>query len=44
MLFDLGQNVLEFDIKCPEDQKPAPKKKGESSSSASAAGSGSGGK
>jgi general secretion pathway protein L len=42
---DRQKYVLEFDIKCPEDQKPAPKKKGtDTSSSASAAGSGAGGK
>ena len=41
---DRQKYVLEFDLKCPEDVKPAPKKKGESSSSASAASSASGGK
>jgi general secretion pathway protein L len=40
---DRQKYLLEFDLKCPEDAKPAPKKKGESSSS-SAASSASGGK
>jgi general secretion pathway protein L len=41
---DRQKYVMEFDLKCPEDVKPTPKKKGDTSSSASAAGSGSGGK
>jgi general secretion pathway protein L len=40
---DRQKYLLEFDLKCPEDAKPAPKKKGESSS-AGAASSASGGK
>ncbi len=39
---DRQKYVIEFDLKCPEDQKPVPKKKGESASTASAAGSGPG--
>ncbi len=38
---DRQKYVMEFDVKCPEDAKPAPKKKGESSSGA---GTSSGGK
>jgi general secretion pathway protein L len=41
---DRQKYVLEFDLRCPEDEKAAPKKKGEASSGASAAASGSGGK
>ncbi len=43
---DRQKYLLEFDLKCPEDAKPVPKKKGEAaaSSSAGAASSGSGGK
>ena len=41
---DRQKYVLEFDLKCPEDVKAAPKKKGETSTGASAAASGSGGK
>jgi general secretion pathway protein L len=41
---DRQKYVLEFDLKCPEDAKPAPKKKGETPSGASAPASGSGGK
>ncbi len=41
---DRQKYLLEFDLKCPEDAKPVPKKKGESSSSAGAASSASGGK
>ena len=43
---DRQKYLLEFDLKCPEDAKPAPKRKGEAaaSSSAGAASSGSGGK
>ncbi len=33
---DRQKYLLEFDLKCPEDAKPAPKKKGESSSSSAA--------
>ena len=43
---DRQKYLLEFDLKCPEDAKPAPKKKGEASGagSAGAASIGSGGK
>jgi general secretion pathway protein L len=37
---DRQKYVMEFDLKCPEDQKASPKKKTDSASSASAAGSG----
>jgi general secretion pathway protein L len=41
---DRQKYTLEFDLRCPEDVKAAPKKKGESSSGASGAASASGGK
>ena len=43
---DRQKYLLEFDLKCPEDAKPAPKKKGDASGAggAGAASSGSGGK
>ncbi len=41
---DRQKYVLEMDLKCPEDAKPAAKKKSETASNASAAASGSGGK
>jgi general secretion pathway protein L len=41
---DRQKYTLEFNLKCPEDAKTAPKKKGEPPSGASAAASGSGGK
>jgi general secretion pathway protein L len=41
---DRQKYVLEFDLKCPEDVKSAPKKKADAPSGASAAASGSGGK
>jgi general secretion pathway protein L len=41
---DRQKYVLEFDLKCPEDMKAAPKKKGDTPSGASASAVGSGGK
>jgi general secretion pathway protein L len=41
---DRQKYVLEFDLKCPEDVKAAPKKKGDTPSGSSAAAGSSGGK